>query len=71
MNSKHSVERREILQEPKSAGKAAHAPIVRREVVIRGVTYRLTSSFEGLKNLDATVKRLAVKHTTKPLTAAK
>ena len=64
------------MQEPKSAGKAAHAPIVRsrtvrREVVIRGVTYRLTSSFEGVKNLDSTVKRLAVKHAAKPLTAAK
>ncbi|MCL2298884.1 MAG: hypothetical protein FWC27_01900 [Firmicutes bacterium] len=45
------------------------AETVRREVVIRGVTYRLTSTFEGLKDLDATVKRLAVKHATQPLTA--
>ena len=57
------------MQEPKSAGKAAHAPIVRREVVIRGVTYRLTSSFEGLKDINSTVKRLAVKYATKPLAA--
>ena len=42
---------------------------VRREVVIRGVTYRLTSTFAGLKDLDSTVKRLAVKYATKPLTA--
>jgi len=45
------------------------AETVRREVVIRGVTYRLTSTFAGLKDLDATVKRLAVKHATQPLTA--
>jgi hypothetical protein len=37
---------------------------VRREVIIRGTVYRLTSSFEGLKDLDTTVKRLAVKHAT-------
>ena len=48
---------------------AAHAPIVRREVVIRGITYRLTSSFEGLKDINSTVKRLPVKHATKPLTS--
>jgi len=42
---------------------------VRREVIIRGTVYRLTSSFEGLKDLDSTVKRLAVKHATKPLNA--
>ena len=48
---------------------ALHVQTVRREVVIRGVTYRLTSSFEGLKDINSTVKRLAVKHATKPLTS--
>jgi len=42
---------------------------VQREVVIRRTVYRLTSSFEGLKDINATVKRLAVKHATKPLAA--
>ena len=55
-----------IIQDSKAA---TCTRTVRREVVVRGVTYRLTSSFEGLKNLDSTVKRLAVKHATKPLPA--
>jgi len=59
-------ERTELAEEKTSA---ACAETVRREVVIRGVTYRLTSTFEGLKNLDATVKRLAVKHAARPLAA--
>ena len=59
-------ERTELAEKKTSA---ATAETVRREVVIRGVTYRLTSTFEGLNDLDATVKRLAVKHATKPLTA--
>ena len=55
-----------IIQDSKAA---TCTRTVRREVVICGVTYRLTSSFEGLKSLDSTVKRLAVKHATKSLTA--
>jgi len=59
-------ERTELAEEKTST---VTAETVRREVVIRGVTYRLTSTFEGLKDLDATVKRLAVKRATQPLTA--
>ena len=59
-------ERTELAEEKTST---VIAETVRREVVIRGVTYRLTSTFEGLKDLDATVKRLAVKRATQPLTA--
>jgi len=59
-------ERTELAEEKTST---ATAETVCREVVIRGVTYRLTSTFEGLKDLDATVKRLAVKRATQPLIA--
>ena len=48
---------------------ATYVKKVQREVVIRGTVYRLTSSFEGLKDVNATVKRLAVKHAAKPLAA--
>jgi len=36
-----------------------------REVKIGKTTYRLTSRFEGRKNLDDTLKRLALKRTVK------
>ena len=36
-----------------------------REVKIGKTIYRLTSRFEGRKNLDDTLKRLAVKRTAK------
>lgn len=36
-----------------------------RDVKIGNTVYRLTSKFEGKKNLDETLKRLAVKRTGK------
>ena len=51
-----------------SKSNAAHneatTPTTYREVVIGDTIYRLTSRFEGDKDLDATLRRLAIKQIT-------
>ena len=42
----------------------ASTPATFREVKIGDTVYRLTSRFEGEKNLDATLERLAIKKIT-------
>ena len=39
-------------------------PVTFREVKIGDTVYRLTSRFEGEKDLDATLQRLAIKRVT-------